>query len=158
MRLVSSVVFGLSLTLFAAVRPASAQDAQARFWDASISGDTAVLHKAVLDGAVVDSLDQRRSPNGRRALNWAAFNNRVDAIKLLLSLKAPIDGVNVTGFTALHHAAESGSLEAAKALLDAGANTMLAAANGMTAAEVARARGNDQIAALIEAAPKKVVK
>ena len=55
--------------------PLLAQDAQSRLWDAAIAGDTLAIRQAVADGAKVDSLDVRRNPNGRLALNWAAWAN-----------------------------------------------------------------------------------
>lgn len=98
---------------FAFAAPLRAQDAQSRLWDSAISGDTVSLLQALAAGAKVDSLDLRRNPNGRRALNWAAFNNRVPVIRILAARGAPVNATNLTGFTPLHHAAESGSMEAA---------------------------------------------
>ncbi|HJR52648.1 MAG TPA: ankyrin repeat domain-containing protein [Gemmatimonadota bacterium] len=129
-----------------------AQDAQSRLWDAAIAGDTLAIRQALADGAVIDSLDLRRNPNGRRALNWAALYNRVDAIEMLLASGAPIEAVNRTGFTALHHAGEEGSLEAATALLAAGADPGHANNEGFTPAMTAREGGHEEVAALIEAA------
>src|SRR5512145_2304367 len=117
-----ATVTALGLLALAGVRPAAAQDAQGRLWEASIAGDTAAIRKAVADGAKVDSLDVRRSRNGRRPLNWAALQNHPAAVELLLALGAPLEGENLTGFTALNHAAEAGALEATRALLAAGAD------------------------------------
>lgn len=134
--------------------PLLAQDAQDRLWDAAIAGDTLAIRQAVDDGAKVDSLDTRRNPNGRRALNWAAWNDRVDAIQLLLALGAPLEGVNNTGFSALHHAAEAGSVAAARALLAAGADPTHANNAGRIPAETARLQGNVEIVALLQAAER----
>jgi hypothetical protein len=141
--------------LLAPMSPAAAQDAQARLWDASIAGDTVAIGRALADGARIDSLDTRRNPNGRRALNWAAWNNRVGAIQLLLARGASINLANRTGFTPLHHAAESGSAEAALALLAAGADPAWPNQEGQTAAAVARARGHTELADRLEAATPK---
>ncbi|HJU86743.1 MAG TPA: ankyrin repeat domain-containing protein [Gemmatimonadota bacterium] len=127
-----------------------AQDAQSRLWDSAIAGDTLGIRQALADGAKIDSLDVRRNPNGRLALNWAAWHNRVAAIEVLLAMGAPIEAENRTGFSALHHAAEAGSLEAARALLAAGADPMHANKAGRTPAVTAREQGNDDVAALIE--------
>ncbi len=129
-----------------------AQTPQTRFWDAAISGDTVALATALKDGARIDSLDVRRSPNGRRALNWAAINNRVDAIRFLLAHGAAIEATNLTGFTALHHAAEFGSLDAARVLLAAGADPKHTNLEGMTPAGRARQEGFIELAELLEAA------
>jgi ankyrin repeat protein len=145
--------------------PAPAQagsDAQARLWDGAIAGDTAGIAKALADGARIDSLDVRRNPNGRRALNWAALNDRVPAIRLLLARGAGIHLANLTGFTPLHHAAEAGATDAAMALLAAGADPTWPNDAGQTPGEVAAAKGHGELAdALgvaasgIKPAPKK---
>jgi ankyrin repeat protein len=143
------------LTLLALVQ-APSPSPQARFWDASISGDTVALAAALKDGAKIDSLDVRRSPNGRRALNWAAINNRVDAIRWLLAHGAPIEATNHTGFTALHHAAEAGSVDATRVLLAAGADPKHTNLEGMTPLARARQEGFVEVAALLEAAERGI--
>jgi ankyrin repeat protein len=150
----------MRLSFFAAVfaaavclsGPAHAQgtDPQAALWDAAILGDTAAMAAALTQGAVVDSLDVRRNPNGRRALNWAAWYNRVPAIRFLLAHGATLEARNRTGFTALHHAAEAGSLEAAQALLDAGAAPEAANNAGRLPAETAADNGHDVVALLLQ--------
>lgn len=132
--------------------PLLAQDAQSRLWDAAIAGDTLALRQAVDDGARIDSLDARQNPNGRLALNWAAWYDRVPAIRLLIELGAPLEAENRTGFTPLHHAAEAGSLEAARVLLAAGADPTHPNKAGYTPAQTARERGNADVAELLEAA------
>jgi ankyrin repeat protein len=134
--------------------PLQAQDAQSRLWDSAIAGDTLGIRQALAEGAKVDSLDVRRNPNGRLALNWAAWHNRVPAIEMLLAMGAPIEAENRTGFTALHHAAEAGSLEAARALLAAGADPRHANKAGRTPAVTAREQGNEEVAVLIEESAK----
>ncbi len=145
----------LPLLIMASAQMVSAQDAQSRLWDAAIAGDTAAIRKAVADGARVDSLDTRTNRNGRYALNWAAWYNRVDAVKLLIALKASLEAENNTGFTALSHAAEHGSLEAARILLDGGADPDHANQSGNTPQVIAEARGHTALATLLEAAPRK---
>ena len=136
-------------------RSLRAQDAQARLWDAAIAGDTLEIRAAIDDGAKIDSLDTRRNPNGRRALNWAAWNDRVAAIELLLALGAPIEAENNTGFTALHHAAESGSIEAARVLLAAGADPAHVNKVGRRPAETAREQGHLEIVTFLETAERE---
>jgi ankyrin repeat protein len=130
-------------------------DAQARLWDAAIVGDTAAITKALADGARIDSLDVRRSRNGRRALNWAALNNHVPAIQLLLTRGAGIQLPNLTGFTPLHHAAEVGASDAAMALLAAGADPTWPNDAGRTPAEVAAANGHGELADALSAAASR---
>jgi ankyrin repeat protein len=115
MRSFRLVLLPLVLLMFAAANPAAAQNAQSRLWDAAMAGDTAAIRQAVTDGANVDSLDMRTNRNGRRALNWAAWYDRADAVKVLLELKANIEGENITGFTApLTIATERGHESVAK--------------------------------------------
>ena len=78
--------------------------------------------KAEKNGADVDALDLRESENGRRALNWAAWFNNTNALVELLSMGANIDGTNLTGYTLIHHAAENGSVDATRLLIEAGAD------------------------------------
>ena len=148
-------LIGIVVLLLVVVPEVGAQTAQDQLWDAAMAGDTATIRLAIADGAVIDSLDVRRSRNGRRALNWAAWYNQVPAIELLLSLGAPIEAVNHTGFTALHHAAENGSREAAVALLAAGADPQHANLEGRVPNWTARSRGNDEVADLLDAASEE---
>jgi hypothetical protein len=145
-----SILFAAGALLSGA--PLLAQDAQSRLWDAAMAGDTLAIRQAVADGAKVDSLDARRNPNGRLALNWAAWYDHVPAIRTLLALGAPLEAENRTGFSALHHAAEAGSLEAARALLAAGADPGHRNRAGFLPVETAHERGNDDVAALLEGA------
>ena len=139
----------------AGAAPLPAQDAQSRLWDSAISGDTVSLLQALAAGAKVDSLDVRRNRNGRRALNWAAFNNRVPAIRILAAHGAPVNATNLTGFTPLHHAAESGSMEAALALLAVGADPGRLTGDGELPADVARRNGFTALADSIDAAARR---
>lgn len=155
MRATRSILIIAAAFLVLPAERAAAQDAQARLWDSAVAGDTAAIRKAVADGAKIDSLDTRRSQSGRMALNWAAWGNHADAVKVLLELKAPLEAENRTGFTALNHAAESGALEAAKILLAAGANPDHGNAQGMTPETVADLKGHYDLAKLLREAPRK---
>ncbi len=135
--------------------PADLQKAQNALWDASISGDVEVLKKAIKDGADLNALDVRTSRNGRCALNWAAWYNHAEAIKELLKVGADINGVNITGFTAIHHAAEAGSPEAARVLIEAGADVNLPSNAGETPLQRARREGYQEVVRLLEAAGAK---
>jgi ankyrin repeat protein len=152
MRSPISLAAGLGAALLLAATPVQAQDAQSALWDAAISGDTTEIVKALDAGAKIDSLDTRRSQNGRRPLNWAALANSAPAVRVLLARGAPIDAQNLTGFTALHHAAEAGSVETAEALIAAGAKLDIANRHGMAAVEVARDQGHTAVVDLLERA------
>jgi ankyrin repeat protein len=131
-----------------------AQSPQETLWDAAMTGDTAAMAQALAAGAQVDSLDTRRTANGRRALNWAALYNHVGAIRFLLAHGARLDASNHTGFTALHHAAEVGSLDVARVLLAAGADPWRPNNDGLRPSEIARERGNAAVASVLEAAER----
>lgn len=150
MRIIPTLFFAVAALSLGG--PLLAQDAQSRLWDAAIAGDTLAIRQAVADGAKIDSLDARRNPNGRLALNWAAWHNRVPAVQLLIALGAPLEAENRTGFSALHHAAEAGSLDAARVLLAAGADPEHRNRAGFLPVETARERGNESVAALLEEA------
>jgi ankyrin repeat protein len=155
-RAISAIVGLLGLGM---IRPASAQrtprpGAQDRFWDAAISGDTAVLNAALDSGAVIDPLDVRESENGRRALNWAAINGNVAVIRILLARGAPIEEKNLTFNTALHHAAEAGSLSAARVLLIAGADPKAINLSGSSPRDVAIRNGHLEVAMMLEQAER----
>jgi ankyrin repeat protein len=152
MRLPISFATALFAAASLLAAPAQAQDAQSALWDASVSGDTVAIVKALDAGARVDSLDTRRSMNGRRPLNWAAYYNHAAAVRILLDRGAPIEATNLTGFTALHHAAEAGSLEAAEVLIARGANLGTTNRQGMTPIETAREQGHPTLVAALEKA------
>lgn len=126
---------------------------RAQLWDAAIQGDTVALAAALQYGAAIDSLDTRRNPNGRRALNWAAWYNHPVAIRFLIARGAEVNIANWTGFTPLHHAAEHGSLEAARVLLALGADRTLRNEMGQRPIDVARERGHPEVAALLDSLP-----
>jgi uncharacterized protein len=130
---------------------AQVADAQAALWNGAIHGDTVAMAAALRQGAVIDSLDTRTNPNGRRALNWAAWYNRVPAIRFLLAHGASLEARNRTGFTALHHAAEAGSMEAAEALLEAGADPDAANYAGLKPAQTAMDKGHVDMAGFLRA-------
>jgi len=140
-----------AVTRPATVHAQATSSAQEELWDAARAGDTLALGKALAAGAMIDSLDVRRNPNGRRALNWAAWFNHPDAIRFLIAKGATVNLDNRTGFTPLHHAAENGSLEAAEVLLDAGADPTWPNNMGETPAQVARKRMHPEVASVIEA-------
>ncbi len=75
--------------------------AQTALWDAAKSGDVTALRKAITAGADVNALDTRRSKNGRRPLNWAAYHDRVEVIEVLLQAGADADAPNRRGKTPL---------------------------------------------------------
>lgn len=129
--------------------PTLAVKAQAKLWEAAKLGDTLGLEKAILEGADVNALDTRRSKNGRRALNWAAYYNHVSAIKVLLKHGADIDATNLSGFTPLHHAVENKAIEATHYLIDQGADKGIASKSGRTPLQTAQGMRQQALISLL---------
>lgn len=140
----------LAMIVDALVGVSTTDTPQTQLWDAAVSGDTAAVIAAIAAGADVNALDTRRTTSGRRALNWAAQNDRAAAARVLIARGAGIDSTNGTGFTALHHAAEAGSVATAEVLLRAGANIAAKTKDGETAKDIAIRKGHPDIAALID--------
>jgi hypothetical protein len=142
-------------SMLASVEAAARPSAQARLWAASISGDTLAIAAALAMGARIDSLDVQASASGRRALNYAALNNRGAALRVLLARGATLNLANNTGFTPLHHAAEAGAIDALAVLIAAGADHTLVTMQGKLALDIVRERGDKAAVAQLEAAAKK---
>ncbi len=106
--------------------------------------------EAIAAGADVNALDTRRSRNGRRPLNWAAYYDHAEIIELLLENGANINGTNITGFTPIHHAAENNSKRSASVLLEAGADADAPNRRGKTPLDTARGKGYEDIVRLLE--------
>jgi ankyrin repeat protein len=134
---------------------AQSPGAQEQLWDAAMRGDTVALAAALHRGAAIDSLDTRRNPNGRRALNWAAWYNHPAVIRMLVAHGAGVNLANWTGFTPLHHAAENGALEAARVLLALGADRSRRNETGQRPVDVALDRGHPDVAAVLDSVPPR---
>ncbi len=123
--------------------------------DAILMADLESAKSLIAAGADVDELDTREEiagSNGRRPLNWAALNDDASMLQLLLDSGAGIDLTNGSGFTALHHASEAGSTEAAKLLILAGADLDQRFDRGQTAIEVALRSGAASVVQAIQKA------
>ena len=85
------------------------------------------------------------------AIAGAAMTGNLVALKLLIDRGADINnfGRNPTRFTALHHAAVGGHVDAVVMLLAAGARTDVKDFRGRTPADVAKRTGNIEIRQLI---------
>ncbi|MFQ5528602.1 MAG: ankyrin repeat domain-containing protein [Thermoanaerobaculia bacterium] len=124
---------------------------QAKLWKAAMSGGLELARQALDAGADVNALDTRTSQSGRRALNWAALNNRPAMIGLLVESGADVNLANKTGFTPLHHAAEAGSAEAARVLLELGADRKAENRFGHPPAVTAERHGHSDVASIVGA-------
>jgi len=70
----------------------------------------------------------------------------------LLARGASIDLANTTGFTPVHHAAETGAADALRILIGAGADISIANQAGVLPVETARRRNHAGAVAVLEAA------
>jgi len=130
-------------------------DAKIRLSAAARTGNARAIRQAIADGADVNALDTRTSRSGRRAFNWAALFDQVEVIEILLQNGAQIDAKNRTGFTPIHHAAESGSAGAARVLLRAGADASIVNNRGESPLETATRLGHAKVVKLLEKTRKK---
>lgn len=115
---------------------------------ASFFGQAAAM-KLLLDrGAKVDALST--NPMKLTPLHSATSGGTVEAVDLLLSRGADANARQHGGFTPLQSAAANGNVAMVKSLIAAGADVALASDDGRTAADLARAKDNDEVLALLE--------
>ncbi len=89
------------------------------------------------------------------ALTWAAYDGRLDVVKLLLDAGAEIDMGGSANRTALSWAAMQGHQDIACYLLEKGADPACKDINGHDAAFIARQYGRNDIFNIIAAWPEK---
>jgi ankyrin repeat protein len=121
---------------------------------AAVDNDLEML-KIALDGG--GNPRAITSPYRGTALIAAAHVGHVDAVRMLIAAKAPLNHVNSLGWTALLEAIVLGNGGAdhtatIEALVQAGADVNLADRHGTTALGHARTRGYSQIARILERA------
>jgi len=89
----------------------------------------------------------RQTPAGDTALMLAALGGHMEAVKVLVDSGAPVN--RLTGWTALHYAAFSGSADVTSYLLERSANKNAVAPNGYTALMLAARNGQTAAARAI---------
>jgi uncharacterized protein len=133
---------------------------------AAHAGDAEVLDLLLAHGANVNA---REASYGETALMWAAFENHAQAVRLLIKHGAEVDGMS-DGFptehdrfglegvltilphghwTALMYAARQGSVDSARALIEAGAKINFADPDGSTPLLIAIENGHFDTAAML---------
>lgn len=87
--------------------------------------------------------------NGLAPLHMASQGDHVDAARILLYHKAPVDEVTVDYLTALHVAAHCGHVRVAKLLLDRKADPNARALNGFTPLHIACKKNRIKVVELL---------
>lgn len=91
-----------------------------------------------------------RNDFGVLPLHSAAAGARAEVVAALLQAKADPDVAQRHGYRPLHGAAENGDRRSVELLLAAGADRHLTTDDGRTPADLARAAGHEEIAALLD--------
>jgi|HubBroStandDraft_1064217.scaffolds.fasta_scaffold851202_1 ankyrin repeat protein len=112
---------------------------------AAAEGLLTAVETFVLNGASVQATGKRQMT----ALHEASANGQASVVNYLLSLKAKVDAETSDGTTPLMCAAAWGNLEVARLLLENGADRTKTNHAGVTAAEIAREKGEDSTSELI---------
>ena len=121
---------------------------------AAVAGDVHTLETALALGASARSVTSRYDGT---ALIAAAHLGHADVVRTLIRAGAPLDHVNNLGWTALIESIVLGDggprhTDTLTALVAAGADVNLADRGGRTPLALARARGHDTMARLLELA------
>jgi uncharacterized protein len=104
-----------------------------------------ILLEAGADANAVSRNEMRIQP-----LHAATANGSAEAITLLLDAGADPNGRQRGGFTPLQARAQRGDAAMVRLLLDRGADPLLRSDDGRSAADLARASGHPEVAALLE--------
>jgi len=114
------------------------------YWCAE-KGKIDLIDLALEKGADVNATNK----TGETALHRAAFVGTEDVIDHLLDKGADINKKNIHDATPIFVAALRDQLEAVQKLLSRGADPSIRNCNGVSAAEIAKEKGHDAIAALL---------
>lgn len=91
----------------------------------------------------------RVSQNGLAPLHMASQGDHVDAARVLLYHRAPVDEVTIDYLTSLHVAAHCGHVRVAKLLLDRKADPNARALNGFTPLHIACKKNRIKVVELL---------
>lgn len=113
---------------------------------AAAEGNVGAVDALVRKGASVGATGDR----SMSALHEASANGHTSVVGHLLNLGADVNAFTIDGVTPLMCAAAWGHLDAAKLLLENGANAGSVDRSGATAVDIAREKGEDFVADLID--------
>jgi len=115
-------------------------------FQACLHGRLDALEQLLAAGANV----RRKSAHGDTPLMAAAAAGQLEIVRRTAAAKSELDAQNTDGDTALIFASRAGHESAVTALLQAGASTKLRNKENIAAEEIARARGFEHIAQMID--------
>lgn len=140
-----SAVLVFSALLIAGIAGAAASDA--RLAAAAKSGNGALV-RSILDQGVRGEVDARDA-EGMAALNWAAYMDDLETVKLLIAAGADINTKNRGGGTPLHQACNFSDPALIDVLLKGGADPNAVRDEGDTPLLISAHVGNPEIAKLL---------
>src|SRR6202521_5520550 len=111
-------------------------------------GQPDAAHLLLESGAAVDAV--AANPTQVMPLHSAATARNLEAARLLLQHGAPVNARQQAGWVPIHAAAQNGDRPMVELLLKHHADPTLANDEGKTSAMVAREKGHEEIAALLE--------
>lgn len=100
---------------------------------------------AYLIAVGADPLTRSANALANLPVHAAAAGRHAGLVAILLAAGTPVDATQHGGFTALHAAANAGDLAALEVLLNAGADPLLKAANGLDARGFALKSGHQAV-------------
>ena len=112
------------------------------------AGHGLTVYMLLNKGANINETDDA----GWSALHFAASNGHHDVINMLTKFNVDLDMQNNDGWTALMYAAFYNHESAVKSLLESGARTNIALANGLNVMEIAKGKGHNKIIGLLKKA------
>lgn len=126
----------------------SAASSDTRLADAAMQGDKDAVRSLLKQKADINSAHG----DGATALHWAAYNDDLDMLKLLLAAGANMKAATRDGaITPLFMACSNGNAAMIEALLQAGADPKSVKSNGTTPLMIAAASGNtDAVKVLLD--------
>jgi ankyrin repeat protein len=120
-----------------------------RLIDAIKSGNLAEVKNLIQSGVEFDTLQFKIEYNSYTVLTWAAANDHIEIVELLLEKGANVNQARQDGKTALMLAILFGKIQIIELLLEKGANVNQADQYGDTALIEAAANGNIEIVKLL---------
>lgn len=118
--------------------------------NAAKAGNVADLAALLKSGESPDAIGE-----GYSALDWAVYDNKVEAARLLLDHGADINARGSSGVTPLMTAASRGHVESVRLLLDRGADRQLQNSSGQSA--LALVNKGSAVYALLSETPEEVI-